>query len=160
MRRLPVLAILTLVPLGGCAGGDEDSYALVKVSGTITRNGQPLSEAKVSFVPGPGNTVSTPALDQTGPEGNYLLTFKGRTGVAPGKYKVMITQSADSAAGGEVPAEYETQPAMYRMELQSRKRGSAKAHEVKKAGVQTEFDAEVETDAKSKTLDFDVKSTH
>src|SRR5437764_14727601 len=90
MRWVRTVAILTMTGLAGC-GRDEDNIKLVRVTGTVTKNGKPMAKANVSFVPQAGNKDSTPGIDETGPEGTYLVKFKGRSGVAPGKYKVMIS---------------------------------------------------------------------
>jgi hypothetical protein len=154
-----MFAILTLAALVGCGGTDEDRFTLVKVSGTVTKNGKPLADAKVSFIPEAGNKDSTPGVDQTGPQGNYLLTFKGRTGIAPGKYKVLIVPSLELPGGSKVPEAFEKQPGMFQMALDAQKKTSKPAApEAKKEVIKSEFPAEVEAGV-SQTLDFDVKSS-
>jgi hypothetical protein len=158
MKKSHAVAILALAGLVGCGGSDEDSYTLVKVTGTITKNGKPLPNADVSFVPNAGNSVSTPGADRTGPEGNYMLRFKGRTGVAVGKYNVTITPAFEVPAGANVPDVFKNDPVMLqtaqKARAQSEGKGSAAA---KKEVVKSEFPAEVEQ-GKSNTIDFDVKS--
>src|SRR5436305_5635610 len=103
MRWVRMVAGFALTGLIGCGGGtDDDNIKLVRVTGTITQNGKPLPNADVSFVPQTGNKDSTPGVDQTGPEGNYMVKYKGRTGVAPGKYQVIITPP-DEVAAAQVP---------------------------------------------------------
>jgi hypothetical protein len=160
MRRFPTVIILALAALAGCGGSEEESYTLVKVSGTITRNSKPLAGAKVSFLPDGGNPISTPGSDQTGPEGNYLVAFKGRSGVAAGKYKVIITPALELPGGAKIPPEYENQPGMYRLMLQTQNKVDKPARaESKQVAAKSEFEAVVEPDISSKTLDFDVKSS-
>ena len=150
MRMLRLVAPLALVGLWGC-GSEEDRIKLVPVSGTITLNGKPLADAQVNFVPADGSGPNTPGVDSTGPQGNYKLMFKGRSGVAPGKYKVMITPAED-AGGTNVPEAFKDDPAMFGFANDARQASAAKGP----AGTKTEFDAEVP--AEGGELDFDVKS--
>jgi len=111
----------------------------------------------VSFVPQAGNKDSTPGVDQTGPEGNYLLRFKGRTGVAPGKYKVTITPGVELPPDAKVPAKFKNDPMMLKFAQEAQASGKkAGGAESKKEVIKGEFDAEV-PDGASTTLDFDVK---
>ncbi len=158
MKKFQAVAILALAPLVGCSGTEEDRYQLVKVTGTITKNGKPLADADVSFVPGSGNQVSTPGVDRSGPQGTYMLSFKGRTGVAPGKYKVLITPPVEVPAGAAIPDAFKNDPVMFRTSLKARSAGQNKATEVKKEIVRSEFNAEVDEKDVNVTLDFDVKS--
>src|SRR5579883_1661443 len=157
MRWVRTVAILTMTGLVGCGGEEEDHIKLVRVSGTITKNGKPMPNAEVSFVPQSGNKDSTPGVDKTGPDGNYLVKFKGRTGVAPGKYKVFVSPAFE--VGGEGKGErFKEDPIMFKIMQEARgtdKKGAAAA---KKAGEKSEFDAEV-PEGTSATLDFDVKSS-
>jgi hypothetical protein len=160
MKRFPTAATLAFVALIGCGGSEEDNFKLVKVTGTITKNGKPLADANVAFIPGTGNQNSTPGIDHSGPNGNYLLTFKGRTGVAPGKYKVIIEPSVELPGGGKVPVELQKNPVMFEIAKRARaNRHEAAATTAKQAGVKSEFDAEVEDQAVGVTLDFDIKSS-
>ncbi len=160
MRRTPTFAVVALAAMcgWGCSGEEEANWKLVKVTGTVTKNGKPLADAVISFVPAGGNKQSTPGADQTGPEGNYMLTFKGRTGVAPGKYKVIVTQPLELPPGSvsSEPA-LADQPAMRQMALAASNPGKKKSAEAKKELAKSEFDREVEDTAGSVTLDFDVK---
>jgi len=155
MRWVRTVAILTMSGLVGC-GSDEDKIKLVRVTGTVTQNGKPMADADVSFVPQAGNKDTTPGVDRTGPEGTYLVKFKGRSGVAVGKYKVMITPAFKLPAEAE---KFKEDPMMFKIMQDARggaeKRGGSAA---KKAGAKSEFDADV-PDAASAILDFDVKET-
>jgi hypothetical protein len=152
-------AILAAAALIGCGGSEEDSYKLVRVSGTITKNGKPLSGAKVMFVPDAGNKISTPGVDETGPEGNYLLNFKGRTGVVAGKYKVTV-EAPFEISGSKVPEELTKDPAgvMMLKFAQDARTVGRKEQSAKKEIFKGEFDAEV-PDAASYERDFDVKAS-
>jgi hypothetical protein len=155
MRWVRTVAILSMSGLAGC-GTDEDNIKLVRVTGTITQNGKPLGGADVSFVPDGGNKATTPGVDQTGPEGSYMVRFKGRNGVAPGKYKVIITPP-DPTAESQVPERFKNDPMMFKIMKQAQGPAKKEGGE-KKAGVKSEFDAEV-PDGSSAELDFDVKTS-
>jgi hypothetical protein len=157
MRRFATVAILGLAGLAGCGGTEEDSYKLVKVTGSVTKNGKPLPGATLSFVPSGGNKNSTPAADITGPQGTYSLMFKGRTGIAPGKYNVMIAEAVQVPASAKMPPEFKDTPGIFYRETQVGKKAKG-ALQTKKEGAKSEFPAEVEENVASKTLDFDVKS--
>jgi len=86
------LGVVALAP--GC-GGD---VKLVSASGVVTLDGEPLEGATVAFIPVAGNAVSTAGSDMTGPKGNFQMTFNGRSGLAPGKYKVTVSKTEDVAS--------------------------------------------------------------
>jgi hypothetical protein len=93
--------MVTLATLASALSGCGDGPALVPASGTVTLDGKPLEGATLSFVPVPGNSVGTPGTDVTGPDGNFKMTYNGRAGLAPGKYKVMISKTEEVAAKGK-----------------------------------------------------------
>jgi hypothetical protein len=160
MRRGQTIAIVALLGLAGCGGTDEDYYKLVRVTGTVTRNSKPLADARVVFIPDAGNKNSTPTVDTTGPEGNYMPKFKGRTGLAPGKYKVVIEPARELPGGGQMPDQFQDAPVMLQEEQRAqtklKKMKTRGREEPKIAGTKSEFDAEV-PDGTSTTLDFDVR---
>ena len=78
-----LLTALLLVTSLGCGGGPN----LVGVSGVVTREGQPVENVQVTFMPQTGR----PAWGATDAEGRYTLEFaQGDLGVVPGKYKVVV----------------------------------------------------------------------
>jgi hypothetical protein len=159
MRWCQAVAVFALAGFIGCGRTEEDSYKLVRVSGVITKNGKPLSGAKVMFVPDVGNKISTPGVDETGPEGNYLLNFKGRTGIVAGKYKVTV-EAPFEISGAKVPEELTKDPAgtmMLKFAQHARTVGR-KEQTTKKEVFKGEFEAEV-PDAGSFERDFDVKAS-
>jgi len=97
--RFPSLtrSLLPLIPaavlLIGCGGDETARIKLVPVTGTVTLNNKPLEGAEVLFTPDPENAASTPGSDVTGPDGNYKVFFRGRAGLAPGKYSVVVTKT-------------------------------------------------------------------
>lgn len=145
--RLAVPFALLLVV--GCGATEEDRFKLIPVTGKVTKNGKPMAGATITFMPDASNKQSTPGVDSTGPEGNYSIRFKGRTGVAPGKYKVAVEPGLEST--GKSPEGMENDPYMANLS-----RGNA--DQKKEAGEKSEFDAEVPDD-KNVELDFDVKAS-
>lgn len=153
MNPLRYVMPVVLVGLIGC-GSEDDSVTLVPVKGTISRNGKPLAEAKVSFIPDTTNKVSTPGVDQTGPEGTYMIKFKNRSGLSPGKYKVVVTPAIALPSGMKVPDEFKDDPMMAQMAAGIGVPGAKpKVADVAPA----EFTAEV--DSKGGQFDYDVKAS-
>ena len=153
MRSMRWMGPLALAGLVGCGSG-ESRYKLVPVTGTVTLNGKPVADAVVSFAPQEGNERTTPGVDSTGPSGNYKLMFKGRSGVAPGKYKVTITPP-DPDATADLPEIFKGDPAMAGFAEDARQQVASKAKK-KVAGTKNEFEAEVPEEGA--IMDFDVKS--
>jgi hypothetical protein len=154
MRWIRWFGLLALAGLSGC-GSEESRYKLVTVTGTVTLNGKPLGDAKVNFAPLEGNEYPTPGVDSTGPGGNYKLMFKGRSGIAAGKYKVTITPP-DPSAAGSVPEAFKDDPAMFGFGEDARQQAASKNKKKVEAGNKSEFEAEVPEEGA--ILDFDVKS--
>lgn len=74
------------VAIAGCGGSGGPT--VLSVSGTVTRDGQPLVGADVMFLPERG----APSSGKTDASGHFTLTFNdGRPGAAPGKHQVLIT---------------------------------------------------------------------
>jgi hypothetical protein len=93
-------AACTLAVLIGCG---EDGPPLVPVSGKLTMDGQPLADAEVVFVPDPGNTDVTGGRDRTDADGVYSSTYNGRSGLAVGRYKVLVSKKSEPPAGTVLP---------------------------------------------------------
>jgi hypothetical protein len=90
---LPILGLIS-GGLAGCGSGDETKgYKLVPVSGTVTINGKAVEGVDVNFTPSGADGPSTPGHDTTGPEGNYKMMYRDRSGLSPGKYTVLVTQT-------------------------------------------------------------------
>jgi hypothetical protein len=158
-RPASCLALVTAL-LAGCGTGDEtDAYRLVPVSGNVTLDGKPLEGAKVMFTPSDENKPNTPGVDVTGQEGNFKLMYRGRSGVAPGKYQVYVTKTVEPAALA-IPAEYQDNPMLAGMA----KQGAMIQQKAKSGGkaaasfnVSSSFDREVSS--KGEIFDFDIKAT-
>jgi hypothetical protein len=93
-RRLSMLACF-VTPLLGC-GATVDEPHTVPVSGRVTLDGQPVSEATVSFVP--KATEGTAAQAVTNSDGTFVVQSmfdQGRVtkdGMAPGEYLIAVTK--------------------------------------------------------------------
>ena len=88
------------------AGCGDSGPPLVPVSGTVTLNGRPLANATVSFIPQESNKFGRPAQGTTGPLGYYKAMSRNRAGAVPGKYQVVVSQTAANEASAvtkEVP---------------------------------------------------------
>ncbi|HBN79060.1 MAG TPA: hypothetical protein DD473_25245 [Planctomycetaceae bacterium] len=90
--KLPFSALLlsSLCWAAGCGGGSSDLPDLGQVNGKVTLDGNPLTDALVTFTPvdtESGNT-SSGTTDSTG---NYELHYSGENmGAIPGEHTVTI----------------------------------------------------------------------
>lgn len=89
MRRAVAVVLLVLVCGAGCGGdGGPPLPPLVPVSGKVTLDGEPLSNAQISFLSSGKGAID--ARGETDDAGNYELSAAGKPGAAAGKYKVVI----------------------------------------------------------------------
>lgn len=155
MTRIRWAVSLAMLGVFGCGSDPDDAITLVPVQGTVTLNGRPMADATVAFLPDPSNPASTAGGDTTGPEGNYLARYRGRSGLAPGKYKVTITPALSSdGPSAEASEAFAGDPFMA---AEAGRAAAASKPASKTEEIKGEFDAEV-TESGS-TLDFDVKAT-
>lgn len=145
-RRLTLLLVAPLL-LAGCGEGGP---VLVPVSGTVTLNGKPLEGAELTFVPDPTNTQVTPGADVTGPEGNYKAMYQARSGLAVGKYKVIVSKKA---ATQPLPEVFKEDPSMASMAGMTKETLPAAYGDASK----TSFSVEVPPEGK--IADFDIKAS-
>ncbi len=93
--------VLAAVVVLGCAkGGDPNRPQTYPATGTVTYNGQPVSEATVLLI----STTSggRGASGMTDASGNFTLTtFEAGDGALPGSYKVRITKTIVEDAPAE-----------------------------------------------------------
>ena len=102
--RSAVLLVLGAVTMAaGCGeAGSSMPAKLVPVTGTITADGQPLKHAAVSFIPEAAKQ-GVGAFGSTDESGKYDLKWHGSgEGVAPGKYKVVVSRMTQKD-GSPVP---------------------------------------------------------
>jgi hypothetical protein len=135
VRRIVVAAIsFQLLFYLGCGPSGPE---IARVKGTVTMDGQPLSNATVVFIPPNGR----PSAARTNQEGNYVLNFSGgRKGAIPGLNRIRITTLADPSVdeeGNSIPGQKETIPMRYNQMSE------------------LEFDVE---DGKENTANFDLES--
>lgn len=135
----------------GCGGGPK----MVDVTGTVIENGAPVDNAAIQFNP-VGEGDSFPAEDVTGAQGTYKLTTKGRFGVVPGKYHVVVTKLPPPPDPAAPNAEqFKDDPFM--AGLSNAPPPSAKKKKEVDSSIEYGFDREVTNDGKQ-VLDFDLKS--
>jgi hypothetical protein len=116
--------------LAGCGGSEEDSYSLVPVTGTVTLDGKPLEGVTISFIAAEDNKPRTDGNDQTGAGGTFAAKYRNRPGLAPGKYKVTVSEPVrPGSAAAKIPEEMRDDPQMLEIARQSAKMvgGSSKA---------------------------------
>lgn len=108
MRRLALLVAVTANFSFGCG---PSGPRLVPVSGKLTLNGAPLEGATVTFAPAPTNPVLTPGGASSSSGGSFTVKSGDDEGLAPGKYKVLVTKSS-LKNGAKVPDEFKDDPMM------------------------------------------------
>ena len=103
MRALPrITCRLALLTLAGCAG---EASPLVPVEGTVTMEGQPVTEAVVTFTP-IGHTLGNGALGGVDQAGHFSLTdVRGGEGAHPGTYRISIYPTPVGQGGTSNPAD-------------------------------------------------------
>lgn len=115
-RVLLAVLLLAVVGLVGC-GGDAN---LGTVTGTITLDGQPVSDATVNFSPKSGS----PSNGRTDSAGKYELSFsRSKKGAEIGEHTVRITtyRKANPDAETPVAAVPEKIPAKYNSKTELKK---------------------------------------
>ncbi len=99
----PCFVVIAALVIAGCSGGE---FPVAPVSGTVTLNGEPLTDAYITFEPrstrddgiaGPGS------YGKTDSEGKYSLkTYEKQEGAVVGTHRVSIkTLLAEETADGE-----------------------------------------------------------
>ena len=109
---MALLAAMSLALVAGCTSR-EDLPDLGQVSGRVTLDGQPVSNASVRFEPEMGHAATSFALSDT--NGEYELYYtQGVKGAVPGKHIVYI-QTMPGPPGEPamaLPAKYRTGQAL------------------------------------------------
>jgi hypothetical protein len=86
---LPTICLFAVI---GC-GGAEDP-AVYPVTGVILRDGQPLVDANVEFLPDKGR----PSAGSTDKEGKFVLEYiKGTRGALKGSHKIRVVERFQGA---------------------------------------------------------------
>lgn len=96
MKNYLHISILCFVALGCVIGcGPKNPLGVVKVTGKVMMDGQPVTGARVSFVP-KNETDGQLASATTNSQGVYSLTTAGAgdvTGAIPGNYNITISKN-------------------------------------------------------------------
>lgn len=136
-KVLRVACLLAAIPIVGC--GDEDSrVSLVPVEGTVTENGQPFEGAIITFLPENANKDQTTGVDRTGLGGSFKAMYRNRPGLAPGKYRVVVSKTSE-ARGKKIPEAFKDM-----------------AYQLKRAGLLTEEAPKDYSDPKKTPLSLEV----
>ena len=111
--RFGIPGLLCVAFLAGCS----DSEGLGRVTGVVTLDGKPLSEANVEFVPSAGGRPSTAVTDS---EGRYeLLYTMTEKGAAIGEHKVIVSTLHESDGkllrAEQVPMKYNLESTLTKM---------------------------------------------
>lgn len=144
--RFAIFISLFALSAMGCGG-----VKLVPVQGTVFKDGKPMADANVSFVPDQSNKESTAGTGVTGEDGAFQIRFEDRAGLSPGKYKVMVV--SNSVEGIAVNPDFEADPMMARQAALAKKPSEA----AKATPFRADFEAEIESEG-NKTLKFEAKS--
>lgn len=97
MNRVFVVLSLSLVGLVGC-GGDSNMGG---VTGTVTLDGQPVSDATVNFTP---KKAGSPSNGRTDSSGKYELSYsKSKKGAEIGEHTVRVTTFRKANPDAETP---------------------------------------------------------
>lgn len=119
----------------------------------MTLNGKPLEGAVVTFEPDASVKDGIPANDVTGPDGNYRAFTKGRVGIMPGKYHVLVTKSLIDTA--KIRPEFKDDPFMAQLSLGPPERAKDQR---KKEQIEGTFDREVPPEGGEQSFDLKSKS--
>lgn len=86
--------ICVALAISGC----EEPTHRREITGKVTLKQQPLKEGVIEFVPLGGGAEGSPATKEAGIINNGEYTIPADAGLAPGRYKVLITSGDSSAA--------------------------------------------------------------
>lgn len=86
-----VVCALLFPTLAGCGSGGRSLPELVPVTGTVTLDGEPISDLGVTFLP-VGSTGGTGSSGVTDASGTYELKSEGQTGAPVGEYTVICSK--------------------------------------------------------------------
>jgi hypothetical protein len=95
VRMLAVICCLVCILSLGCGPGGP---ALGTVTGTVTLDGEPVTNGLVTFSPSEGGRSS---IGKTDSAGKYELIFADRKGAMVGSHQVAVTTVQESSGSGE-----------------------------------------------------------
>jgi hypothetical protein len=91
LKRLLAIGLIAVVSVTGCGGGGPE---IVEIEGTVTRNGKPVPNLRIYFVP----TDGRPSWGISDAAGRFVLDYDyDYDGAKVGTHKVWVQD-----AGGEV----------------------------------------------------------
>lgn len=133
-------------------GCGDSGPRLVSVTGTVSLNGQPLEGAALAFEPVPTapNSEVRPGEAVTDAAGKYEVSTSLKSGLAAGKYRVIVTKAPLDAAKGD--PNFAEDPFMAQLAAT----GPDGGKKAKKGVIEETFDREVPE--AGGTLDFDLKA--
>ncbi|MEZ6130184.1 MAG: carboxypeptidase-like regulatory domain-containing protein [Planctomycetaceae bacterium] len=96
-----LMMLMAVATTAGCGG---DGLERAQITGVVTVEGTPLSDASVQFLPLEG-TPGEGALGSSDAEGKFEVISSRRSdeGIPPGEYKVRVSRLQD-ADGSPIPA--------------------------------------------------------
>jgi hypothetical protein len=105
--RLASFLSVTMLMLAGCGSTASDAPQTAQVSGVVTLDGSPLSEAILVFEPETGGAASTGATDE---EGKYSLLYSNsQNGAVIGTHIVRISKLTMEMGMETLPSVYNSQ---------------------------------------------------
>jgi hypothetical protein len=114
MKNSLLISICCLIALGCVIGcGSKNPLGVVKVTGKVTMDGQPVSGAQITFIPKSGGS-GTLCGATTDSEGVYSLMTPSAgeaKGAVPGEYEITIIKITQEASPEDsIPSEERTTP--------------------------------------------------
>lgn len=76
--------------LAGCGSGTPPGPEVVLAKGKVSIEGDPLTGARLFFVPEAGSNSAIAGVASTDSEGVFEVVTNGTTGAAPGRYRVAV----------------------------------------------------------------------
>ncbi|MFI4852675.1 MAG: carboxypeptidase-like regulatory domain-containing protein [Gimesia chilikensis] len=115
VQIVPLVCGMLLIVNAGCSGNSAQKPELAEVTGTVTLDGKPLSDAIIDFFPqsAADKSQSRASSAATDTEGKYTLRYDNNTtGAIPGEHLVRISKpdgEAEVAGPETLPARYNEQ---------------------------------------------------
>ena len=98
------IRLSVLIAAFAAVGCGPSAPTTVKVSGTVTFDGKPLEEGRVTFISmAEKDALNRPAIGVLGKDGKYALsTFQSGDGALPGEYQVVVVSNPDIPSPEEI----------------------------------------------------------
>jgi hypothetical protein len=155
MRKTLAIAAAAMAA-SGCG---DSGPSLVSVNGAVIYEGKPLEEAVVSFLPDPGSEKGQPGEAITDQQGKFKALTNGRSGLVPGRYKVVVAKSLIDPAAGDANSSSQHQDDPYMLQLMATlPDGSARKKKSKPDRIDAQFDRDVPEEGAEINLDVTPKT--